>query len=277
MLTKLIKYDFKSLNRFLTLMHIFMLLAAFSIRLIFTGSLNPQVKDSQFDFIIVLITVLCIFIITAIAFGTQLIIAARFYKNLFTDEGYLTRTLPVTSSKHLLSKTICGSVWLIADVAFIFLSLYIMMWTPPIKRALFEQKELLSKEFGLTGKYENLSFQTIFIIYFLFCILSAISNVILIYASVTLGQLFSSHRILGAVVAYFLLTTLLSILMLILMAAIYGNLFTFIIPASQETDSFNFIDYNFALLKTSAIAEIPFSVILYTSTFLILKKKFNLF
>ena len=38
-------------------------------------------------------------------------IAVRFYKNLYTDEGYLMHTLPVTPRQLLVSKLTVGSLW----------------------------------------------------------------------------------------------------------------------------------------------------------------------
>ena len=116
MLGKLIKYDMKSLNRFLPVLHLFVLLASILIRLFITGRIAPQSSTRQVNFMFVLFFVLYFMIITALTTGTYLIAGIRFYKNMFTDEGYLTRTLPVTNGKHLLSKTIAGSVWALVSV-----------------------------------------------------------------------------------------------------------------------------------------------------------------
>ena len=43
--------------------------------------------------------------------GTRLILLIRFYKNKFTDEGYLTFTLPVTSHQILLSSLVNFLLW----------------------------------------------------------------------------------------------------------------------------------------------------------------------
>lgn len=277
MLGKLIKYDFRSLNRFLIIMHAFLLLSAVFIRVLFTGRIHEHMPDSQLDFTVLMITVLCVIIITAISFGTQLIIAARFYKNLFTDEGYLTRTLPVTNRQHLLSKTITGSIWCFLDIVLIFLSMYVVLWTPYIQNVLESEKEVIRKEFGLVGKYADLSFPTILGVYLLFSILSSVAGIMMIYAAVALGQLFSSHRVLGAVVAYFVLSTLISVLSLIFMYIFGDGTSTLIIMRADQTSTqFNFIDYMLATLKPSAAMEVLTSIALSILTLHIMDKKTNL-
>lgn len=42
---------------------------------------------------------------------TVILIIWRYYKSLYSNEGYLTHTLPVTPSKHLWSKLLVGAVW----------------------------------------------------------------------------------------------------------------------------------------------------------------------
>lgn len=95
MLGKLIKYDMKALNRFLILIHGFLLFAALLVRFFLTGRVLVETpKDGT---LLGLSFLLFFLIIMGVSFGTFIVITVRFYKNLFSDEGYLTRTLPVTS------------------------------------------------------------------------------------------------------------------------------------------------------------------------------------
>ena len=50
-----------------------------------------------------------------ISTGTQLFISVRFYQSLFSDEGYLAFTLPVTPGQHLLARTLVGGLWALID------------------------------------------------------------------------------------------------------------------------------------------------------------------
>ena len=54
----------------------------------------------------------------ATSFGIVIYLTVRYYKSMYTDEGYLTHTLPVKGRDLLLSKTIVMSVWnLISGIA----------------------------------------------------------------------------------------------------------------------------------------------------------------
>ena len=113
MLGKLIKYDLKSMNRFLIILHAFLLLIAVLLRVFVTSRIQLQTDEGSLLFAFAILAY--VLAITGIAFGTAIVIAVRFYKNLFSDEGYLTWTLPVTPGTHLLAKTISGSIWSFID------------------------------------------------------------------------------------------------------------------------------------------------------------------
>ncbi len=275
MLSKLIKYDMKSLNRFLPVLHLFILLSSIMIRVFITGRIKPQTSSEQTDILIILCYVLYFTMITALSTGTYLIAGIRFYKNMFSDEGYLTKTLPITNGMHLLSKTIAGSIWAMVNMCFVYLCSYVVIWTPYIKSVVEENKDDILQEFGFVGKYAGLSFSTVLLILLLFSCFGAISSIIMIYASVALGQLFSSHRVLGAVVSYFVISTLISVLSVVAMALL-GSETRLIVTSGSLEDEFNFVSYMIEIMKISAGLMIITSVILYVATHCIMNKKINL-
>lgn len=61
-----------------------------------------------------IVLALVVIYLSLIAYGLagELLLLYRFYKNKFTDEGYLTFTLPVTANKLFLSSWINASVWM---------------------------------------------------------------------------------------------------------------------------------------------------------------------
>ncbi len=276
MLKKLIKYDMKSLNHFLPVLHLFVLLTAILIRLFITGRINPETSNEQIDVLFLLFFILYFTTITALTTGTYLLAGVRFYKNMFTDEGYLTKTLPVTSGTHLLSKTITGSIWAVINMFFVYLCTYIVSWTPFIRSIVSSDEQEILKELGATGEYADLSFSTAFTVLFIFSCLGAVSSVIMIYASVALGQLFSSHRVLGAVVSYFVISTVISVLSFVFMALFGHETRLLITTASSAGDNFNFISYMTEVMKISTVLMAIASVALYSMTYYIMNKKINL-
>lgn len=129
---------------------------------------------------------------------------------------------------------------------------------------------------GATGEYADLSFSTAFTVLFIFSCLGAVSSVIMIYASVALGQLFSSHRVLGAVVSYFVISTVISVLSFVFMALFGHETRLLITTASSAGDNFNFISYMTEVMKISTVLMAIASVALYSMTYYIMNKKINL-
>lgn len=110
MLRKLLKYDFKSV------MKLWGLGALIVLALSVFGGLCLRVISSDRDFheIIYITCGLGLFLtylaICAFAILTFVLLAVRFYKNFFTDEGYLTFTLPVKLHTLMNSKLILALV-----------------------------------------------------------------------------------------------------------------------------------------------------------------------
>ena len=73
---------------------------------------------------------LAIFFISTIAYGlgATLLVLYRFYKNKFTDEGYLTFTLPVKSSQLFLSSLLNLMFWQIICFCVTGISVLLLFW-----------------------------------------------------------------------------------------------------------------------------------------------------
>ena len=112
MLGKLLRYDIKSILRYWWIIAISTLGAAvlgggaMRFMIEFNKIEDPSVILSLTYISAFLLFALCIFAIVASFILTYILVFYRFYKNFFTDEGYLTFTLPVSRKKLFLSKTI---------------------------------------------------------------------------------------------------------------------------------------------------------------------------
>lgn len=274
MLGKLIKYDLKYMNRFLILIHAFLLGASLLIRFFLTGhilSADFQPEASHSLLLICMTVLLCVLLLTGVYFSTYLIILARFYKNLFSDQGYLTHTLPVTTGRHLLSKIISGTIWGCANTLLILLSIYIIVWTPSVNELFQTQKPDILTGIGFTGAYADISFGT-FIFYLIVLILvSVILNLATFYTSIVVGQFFHGHPILGAVAVYFILNTVLSIFSLFILV-VTGIL----IADTSQMESFNSIDHFMRTSNASALLSVILSAILFLASYWIMRKKVDL-
>ena len=127
MLGKLFKYEWRSISKLLLPIHGFVLLFALLSRFYFTISGGTDALLNTDSTIIGTLTMLLIFalviVISSIAIFTYIYSGYHFYKNVFTDQGYLTNTLPVTPSQLLLSKELAALLWLLIDVVVISISI----------------------------------------------------------------------------------------------------------------------------------------------------------
>ena len=122
MLRKLFKYDFKGMGRLIvpfTLLAIAVALvgcaAMFGTKNISGAGLGSM---TEFALSAILTIIVITSVVAVIAYSVLCFVAifARFYKNFFSDEGYLTFTLPVTTRQLLLSKLFASVLWWIAAV-----------------------------------------------------------------------------------------------------------------------------------------------------------------
>ncbi len=253
MLKKLMKYDMKSLNRFLIIIHAFLLLSIIAANVFFFFFISV---DSSSIFFFTLLF-LYIFMIAGTSFATSILIAVRFYKNLYSDEGYLTFTLPVTKSQILISKILTGTLWVYINQVFIFVSIATLMI--PGKHTIIRTLSAIPG-FSSPGR--------IILGFLLFLLVDAVSTTTMIYASITIGQHFHGHPILGSIVTYFGLQTVCSII-------VYAVLFLTGIGFQPVADMSHF-SYVLNTLKISFVFQVITSVILYIVTYQMMKKKVNL-
>ena len=130
MLRKLIKYDFSALYKITLIMMAVAILSGLFGGLCFRGI---NFIDEETSVFLVLVSALGFFFSLVLIVVSLIVVFVfifiRFYKHLFTDEGYLTFTLPVKRSSILFSKTLvgftCYSLALLAVCAGLFLLFYI--------------------------------------------------------------------------------------------------------------------------------------------------------
>lgn len=274
MLGKLIKYDLKSTSKVLILVHAFLLLSAFLMRIFMTGQIQLEDVEDSSNILMALTILLYSLIVMGASFATSIIVAVRFYKNLFSDEGYLTNTLPVSRGILLLAKTISGGIWTALDMALLLLSIYIVAFPPNVMELFQDNKEAVMEAMGFTGSYTLPSVPAIVGFLLILSLLSGFSSVAMIYASVVLGQLFSSHRVIGAVACYFAISTIFSMISYAIMLVI-GLSSQALVP-SDGSSSMYLGEYLGKTIQFSVVWSVITGIILYLITWKIFSRKINL-
>ena len=140
MLGKLMKYDMKYMARILPWLYLggivfSALITAFILFINNETILFIGAYASYFLFIIA---------VEGIAVCSSIFMMVRIYRNMFSDEGYLTFTLPVKNSDVLNSKIFTGAIW-----TFFSGIVALAMLAAPIAAAVYKLPKLLGDELGI--------------------------------------------------------------------------------------------------------------------------------
>lgn len=112
MLKKILKYDLRAIYKYLWIGAVASL--GFSILGSLGYTLNNMSFEKQIPDAVIIFADFAIMLSMLGKFAffllTEILIFARFYKSFYTDEGYLTFTLPVKRSSLLISKLITGLI-----------------------------------------------------------------------------------------------------------------------------------------------------------------------
>lgn len=123
----------------------------------------------------------------------------RFYRNLFTGEGYLSFTLPVTASQHIWVKLAVAMITQLVTLVAAALSVVVVTFgdlTIEIGKALWYLFKYFTRSWG--------AHMPMYLIEGIVGILLLlVSEILLYYACICIGQLSKKNRILTAVGAYF--------------------------------------------------------------------------
>lgn len=205
MLKKLIKHEWVSVWRALIIINITLLLGTI-LGLI---SIQTPLWSSDIQIINIIAGTLSFIYILGIivtAFAALIYLVVHFYKNLYTDEGYLMHTLPVKPIQLLISKLVVSTIWMIITSIVIYASIFLLIMTTFYK---FTAKEgLNSLVLAIEHFFKEISIVIgIPIPLFIICIIivfiiTIMGNIIFIYSSITIGQLLKNHKVIGSFLAY---------------------------------------------------------------------------
>lgn len=265
MLVKLMKYELKATAR--TLIPLYIALLAFAIvNKIFIGTgLSDKLQGfGSIPFILSIFGYGCT--MAAVFIVTFFVIIQRFYKNLLGDEGYLMNTLPVTTVTNLTSKLSIATFWNIISGFVAILSIIIMAFKPDTFGYFF--RELFR---SLSDGYAEFGVQVyIVIIEVIIAILVyLVKSLTMIYASISIGHLFSKHRILssfGAFIVLNLITTAIS--------SAIGIAFS--IAGKTFFDNIESLWTVHLILVFAILFNLVFFIVYFIVTNYILKNKLNL-
>lgn len=195
MVGKLFRYEFGAFFRAVLPFQILMPAAALLLRII-------QIFESESTaYDIVFRSSLIMFIITIAVAAVMVFVTAisRFYKNLFTAEGYLSFTLPVTVGSHIFAKLSVALLWILITLGTILVSVAIATFGDVLYE-LIDAFLYLVKYF-IT--HADADFYLLIVELLLVVVSAIVMGLMLFYTCICIGQLAKKNRIVAAFGAYF--------------------------------------------------------------------------
>ena len=142
----------------------------------------------------VLLIMFYIFAIYALIFAAWALGVSRFYKTLFTGEGYMTLSLPATPMQLVWAKLLSALIAMFAAsiVSVLSLVVFLVGWDAAIMQEIGEMFGELAQGIGEIVSMEPILFAE----FGLLAIVSIPMTMLVCYAILSIGQLASSHRVL---------------------------------------------------------------------------------
>ena len=230
MVKKLFKHEFLAVLRTWLPMQIILLAVAMFGRIIQFFETDTQAYRIVFGSA----TVIYVIALFAALMLTLIFGIIRFYKNLFSCEGYLSFTLPVTPAQHIMVKTLVAGASMVGTVLVAFVSF--MLFTAgevfvEVMKAVGYLIKLFAKEFGsgntVAYVFEGIALVAVYIpmMYLLY------------YACIALGQTFKKNRVIGAVGVYFIYYAITQVV-----ATVFIIICTFLADSGLFAAISNFVD-----------------------------------
>ena len=200
MFGKLIKYELRYLLRIFIPMWIAVLAMCGLARVAAWNLVNTSEIVLTIVFLAVYMAFLAVFVVT------EVVIVVRFYKGMYGDEGYLMFTLPVTNGQLLHSKALSATLVSMGTMVVASLCGGILLSYPEIR----EVFSLMLAEADVMFGFNGLQIALLVFWIIVAAIVGAMSGVYAVYLAISIGQLWRKHPIIGAILAYYGMSVLLS-------------------------------------------------------------------
>jgi len=286
MLGRLMKYEWKSLYKveciILTVIFVATAMGAVMLHIpivrdIFEDDINiPDTMTMFFGMSFVSSIVMYIIVLIGASYGSIIYQGVHFYKSMYSDEGYLAHTLPVSGHELLGSKVIVNAIWsmimsvsVMASVVILVFSLVHAIDPGMMYRDITMEFEDLFSDM----MYDENIFTIIhYLLYFIFVFVGGpIATVCTIFGALTIGQLARKLRVLFGIIAYFVINFVSNILSSIVQ--LFG---TVISLGLDEYDTYSYDLYQFLSRDMKVIISLIVGVALYFVSHYIITKKLNL-
>lgn len=292
MLGKLIKYEWKSTYKIggimlltmlaVTLLGSIMLQMPWMRSFFGRGESLGEAASVVLTFSMFIGFLVYVFVLSGITYGILIFMGLRFYRTMYTDQGYLTHTLPVTANQLLISKILISGIWYLLIMAGVILSVVCLVAS--LMNGAMDPGSYSFAEFvdemgsaldamssAMTG--EMMGYVIHILVYILLAVLiTPFSVMITIFGALTIGQLSRKYKGLVGVLVYFGIGLVNSVVVMIV-EMIYSMRLAFSVPkASAAYGDLGIL----GIYDATLIVQVVMAVILYFLSHRILTRKLNL-
>lgn len=204
MVKKLFKHEIDAYLRTILPMHMILLGIAILGRFIQLFDNNSTAYNIVFwSSVVAFIIGVIVCIVLTLVFGIR-----RFYTNLFTSEGYLSFTLPVTATQHIWVKNTVAIISQLASLVMILISCCTITLGDVCVELFKAAGYIIKVFFGKYGQHTSL-----YILEFILTLFITISaTYMLYYACIALGQRAKKNRVASAVGIFFIYYVIMQVL-----------------------------------------------------------------
>lgn len=232
----------------------------------------------------VAILILYVIMLLASTWGMLIFLGIRFYRSMYTDEGYLSHTLPVTANQLFLSKVLVSGAWYLfitIGIGISVLALLLSMMTGLfnigevgimtqyngniwefLSDAMYELSRVYEEQMGINLLHYGI---TLLLTY----VAGPFITLVTLFGALTIGQLSSRHKGLMGILVYAGLTILSSIIGSTVQSAFMFG--TNVLSSSNGISVSANSAYDINVITSLLIAAIMYGVSYY-----ILNRKLNL-
>ncbi len=267
MLGKYMKHEFKETGKLMIPLNLVILVfTLLGVILLSSRLFSPPAMAllAIASLTIYILSLVAIFIVVYVYF------TVRFYKSMYQSQGYLTHTLPLSTGGILNTKILVSLFWVVVTVVITTISVLALIYTGIGQKW---SETLLETNFCLYGEF---SLASLFVPIFFLIILGCFEQILMIYASLSVGQLFRQYRVLASVGTFLVFYIALQVL---------GTITTFFtqffsvnkIFSSSKADSITDVVRLYQqIFSVSTLEVIVFCIVFYLLCYWITDKKLNL-
>ena len=290
------KYEWKNIWKAGTLMLLGMLvvtvIGCVVLRMpggVVTGLLdNNDINATQSWFVLssfVATLILYVIMLLASTWGMLIFLGIRFYRSMYTDEGYLSHTLPVTANQLFLSKVLVSGVWYLfitIGIGISVVALIVSLMTGLLNigelssvltqyngniwefmaDAFYELGRTYEEEMGINLLHYGI---TLLLTY----VAGPFITMVTLFGALTIGQLSSKHKGLMGILAYAGLTILSSIIGSTVQSA-------FMFGANVANSASGITVSTNSAYDINVITSLLIAAIMYGVSYYIMNRKLNL-